>query len=128
LQIVRSDPCPFCVFGENAELPFNKLAYARWDNFPVAPGHALIISRRHVSSALDLAREEKYAVMDLIDEVCERLRKRYSAEAFNIGWNIGSAAGQTVGHAHLHVIPRHDGDVPDPRGGVRSVIPSKKTY
>ena len=106
----------------------NDLAFAVEDRFPVTEGHALVVTRRPVRDWNSASDKEKEAVMALADEVMARLRERYRPDGFNVGINIGEAAGQTVPHLHVHVIPRYTGDVPDPRGGVRAVIPDKANY
>jgi diadenosine tetraphosphate (Ap4A) HIT family hydrolase len=98
------------------------------DGYPVAPGHTLIVPRRHVGSIFDLVPEERAALWDLVAQIRGALVQALHPDGFNIGINDGTAAGQTVMHAHLHVIPRWTGDVPDPRGGVRWVIPAKAAY
>jgi diadenosine tetraphosphate (Ap4A) HIT family hydrolase len=92
------------------------------DGFPVAPGHTLLIPRRYVASIFDLAPEERTAVWDLVAHIRGALAQALHPDGFNIGINDGTAAGQIVMHAHVHVIPRWTGDIPDPRGGVRWVI------
>lgn len=118
--------CPFCT-QENAILR-NELAHVRHDKHPVNPGHLLVIPHRHVADFFDTTREEKFAVIALLDEAKQYLAKKYSPDGYNVGINVGEAAGQTVMHVHLHLIPRFKGDAPDPRGGVRGVIPAKQSY
>lgn len=98
------------------------------DQFPVSESHTLVIPRQHVTSIFDLHDNELEDLWKTVGQVREQLKNEFGAEAFNIGVNDGGAAGQTVEHAHVHVIPRYPGDVPDPRGGVRWVIPSKADY
>ena len=118
--------CPFC----NSDEPIltNKLAYARFDKYPVNKGHLLIIPFRHVSDFFDLTEEEHGAVFKLVDEAKALLDKKYKPDGYNIGINVGEAAGQTVWHVHVHVIPRFKDDMADPRGGVRGVIPERQKY
>ncbi len=118
--------CPFCEPHE--ELFGNEFAYVKIDEFPVSPGHVLIIPRRHVSSWFYLTEEEHAAAATLLVQTKTYLDSRYSPEGYNIGVNCGEAAGQTIPHAHLHVIPRYKGDVPNPRGGIRAVIRAKQDY
>ena len=106
----------------------NTLAAALLDRFPVSEGHTLVVPVRHEPDFSALSPDEEKAVWSLAREVIERLKGDKAPNGFNIGVNIGEAAGQTVGHAHLHVIPRYTGDVADPRGGVRHVIPAKAAY
>lgn len=91
-------------------------------------GHALVVPKRVVATWFEATREERIAIMDLIDEVKGRLDAEHTPDGYNIGINAGEAAGQTVMHLHVHVIPRYRGDVEDPRGGVRHVIPGKGNY
>lgn len=118
--------CPFCT--DEACLFGNDLAYVKWDLYPVSPGHVLIIPRRHITSWFDLTPEEHAAVSELIGLARRHLDATYSPAGYNIGVNCGEAAGQTVMHAHLHLIPRYVGDVPNPRGGIRAVIRAKQDY
>lgn len=106
----------------------NRSAAALRDEFPVSPGHTLIIPKRVVSSLFDLSDEEILDCWNLLNAERARLETEFSPNGFNIGANIGKAAGQTVPHAHIHLIPRYDGDTPSPRGGVRGVIPGKASY
>ena len=105
-----------------------KLSLAFLDSFPVSSGHALVIPRRHVVSIWDLATEEYADAFDLVRQVKDLLQKKFEPQGFNVGVNCGEAAGQTVFHAHIHIIPRYAGDVPRPRGGVRNIIPGKGDY
>lgn len=106
----------------------NALAFAIRDGFPVSPGHTLVIPRREVSSWFEATREEQLAILDLVDTVKAQLDATLAPAGYNLGINVGAAAGQTVFHLHVHVIPRYLGDVADPRGGVRHVIASKGNY
>jgi len=99
-----------------------------WDAFPVAPGHALLITRRHIPTWFEATAAEQAAMLEAIPIARTAIGKVHRADGFNIGINIGEAAGQTVMHVHVHVIPRVVGDVDDPRGGVRFVIPSRGNY
>jgi diadenosine tetraphosphate (Ap4A) HIT family hydrolase len=124
----RNDPCPFCAIPAARVIDSNDLAFAVEDAFPVAPGHTLIIVRRHVESFFALTPEEVAAVMELLGRAKGRLDASSGPDGYNIGVNVGRAAGQTVMHVHVHLIPRHVGDVADPRGGIRHVIPGKGGY
>lgn len=123
---VENNRCPFC--GDFEVLIENDLAHAKEDAYPVSPGHCLIITKRHVSSYFDCTDDEKQALWALVDEAREWLEVTYKPNSYNIGINAGKEAGQTVPHIHIHLIPRYDGDMEDPRGGVRGVIPSKQKY
>ena len=106
----------------------DRLCYARWDKFPVSKGHILIIPFRHISSYFDTTHDEKKSFARLIDECKKILDQQYSPQGYNIGVNVGETAGQTVMHCHIHIIPRYIGDIENPRGGVRGVIPHKREY
>jgi diadenosine tetraphosphate (Ap4A) HIT family hydrolase len=106
----------------------NAMAFAIRDGFPVSPGHTLIVPRRLVATWFEATREEQVAMLELIDAVKAQLDAELRPDGYNIGVNAGAAAGQTVMHLHMHLIPRFAGDVPDPRGGIRHVIPEKGNY
>jgi len=106
----------------------NKAAIATRDAYPVAPGHTLVIPLRHVASFFDATPEERAAMLELLDEAKKQLQSEFGPAGYNIGINDGAAAGQTVGHLHIHLIPRYAGDQHDPRGGIRWVIPEKAAY
>jgi diadenosine tetraphosphate (Ap4A) HIT family hydrolase len=121
--------CPFCARGHGGEvLLAGEHAFAFLDAYPVNPGHCLIVPRRHAASYFELTPEEQADIWRLVSEVQHELKRRHAPDGFNVGINIGVAAGQTVGHAHVHLIPRYAGDVPDPRGGVRWVLPARAAY
>ena len=121
--------CPFCARLDGREaMASSACSVAFFDAYPLNPGHALVVPRRHVADLFDLDQDELADVWRLVGDVKARLARDLSPEGFNVGVNVGSAAGQTVGHAHVHVIPRHLGDVPDPRGGIRWVIPARAAY
>lgn len=123
---MTSTTCPFCNFDN--PLLSNDLAYVRYDSFPVTNGHLLIIPYRHVADYFAATQQEKMAMLELLDRSKSLLDREKAPSGYNIGVNAGVAAGQTVMHAHLHLIPRYTGDVPDPRGGIRGVIPAKQKY
>ena len=118
--------CPLC--AETRILAENELAFACPDSNPVSPGHSLIMPKRHVAEYFQATAEEKAAIMALIDEMKNILDAQYHPDGYNIGVNVGKAAGQSVPHIHIHMIPRYEGDMEDPRGGVRGVIPHKRVY
>ena len=120
--------CPFCRLEKNRILLESEFALAFLDGFPVSQGHTLVVPRRHVASLFDLTPEEQAALWRMVAEVRAGLLDGLKPDGFNVGVNDGMAAGQTVMHAHVHVIPRRSGDVPDPRGGVRWVVPDKAAY
>ena len=117
-----------CVFCEETGYLESELLFARFDKFPVSTGHTLIIPCRHTETWFDLTKAEQVEVIDLIDKVKAHLDAEYAPDGYNIGMNCGQIAGQTVPHAHIHVIPRYTNDVDNPRGGVRGVIPDKQQY
>jgi diadenosine tetraphosphate (Ap4A) HIT family hydrolase len=120
------DSCPFCRRDLSREVAASSHAVALRDAFPLSEGHTLVVPRRHVGSLFDLPSSAQADVWRLVGEVRDALAA--SADAFNIGVNDGEAAGQTVPHAHVHIIPRHSGDVADPRGGIRWVLPERAVY
>lgn len=120
--------CVFCELPTDRVQAMNDLALAFADAFPVTTGHTLVIPRRHVANFFDLTEDEVVAVYRLLRLMRDRLEQTQSPRGFNIGANIGEIAGQSVGHAHIHVIPRFSGDVEDPFGGIRNVIPGKGRY
>jgi diadenosine tetraphosphate (Ap4A) HIT family hydrolase len=119
--------CPFCILQREKILE-TELSFAIYDGFPVNEGHVLIIPKRHTASYFDLTDEEKKDAILLLDKVKGIIQKKYNPQGFNIGININETAGQTIPHVHIHLIPRYIGDVKEPRGGVRGVIPEKKNY
>ena len=116
-----------CLDEKNYELE-NEYAIARYDDFPVNKGHLEVITKRHIKDWWETTPEEKIAIFELLDKAKEIIESKYNPDGYNIGMNLGESAGQTVMHLHVHLIPRYVGDVADPRGGVRGVIPDKKNY
>jgi ATP adenylyltransferase len=124
-----SNACPFCTPGGERELLTESAsAYAMFDKYPVSRGHALVIPKRHVPDYFELSAHVKTACWLMVDRVKMLLAERFRPDGFNVGINVGAAAGQTVPHVHIHLIPRYRGDVDNPRGGVRHVIPGKGDY
>lgn len=124
-----SKVCPFCAIEDSREIiAESELSLAFYDGYPVSPGHALIIPKRHVSSFFDLSEEERLDMLKLADQVKKILDNKFHPDGYNIGVNVGESAGQSVFHVHMHIIPRYTGDVENPKGGVRGVIPSKQNY
>ncbi len=121
--------CLFCdrITGLDTT-PVNDAAVSFPDAFPVTPGHTLVVPRKHVRSFYDLTDREPEALRSLVRSVRAKLLDQHRPDGFNIGINEGEAAGQTVAHAHVHVIPRYQDDVADPRGGIRWVIPERAPY
>jgi diadenosine tetraphosphate (Ap4A) HIT family hydrolase len=121
--------CIFCNPPEDRVFLQNHLAYVLWDGFPVTRLHSLVMPRRHAEDYFSLTREELIACDDLLRKASEALRTDDAfIKGFNIGVNVGSVAGQTIFHCHFHLIPRRTGDVENPRGGVRHLIPGKGDY
>jgi diadenosine tetraphosphate (Ap4A) HIT family hydrolase len=120
--------CPFCNRDQSKVLMANDHAFAFLDGFPVTPGHSLIVPKRHISSFFEATKQEQAAMFDLVAQMRELLLAERSPDGFNIGINDGPAAGQTVMHLHIHLIPRYTGDTEDPRGGVRWIMPVKAPY
>jgi superfamily II DNA or RNA helicase/HKD family nuclease/diadenosine tetraphosphate (Ap4A) HIT family hydrolase len=125
---MQLNDCPFCLPQTDRVIFVEPLIKGLWDGFPVNPGHILITPHRHVASWSELHVSEQAAVLEAIEKAKKLIRELHPADGFNVGFNDGSAAGQTIPHFHLHVIPRVVGDMPDPRGGVRHVIPTKGNY
>ena len=124
-----NNPCLFCNAKVSGIAHENELAYASYDTYPVSKHHCLIIPKRHLKDYFQLTNEELIACNDLIKIVKkEIIYKDNNVKAFNIGANVGKVSGQTIMHCHIHLIPRRVGDVLNPQGGVRSVIPKKQHY
>ena len=124
-----NNPCLFCNAKESGIAAENQFAYASYDSYPVSDFHCLIIPKRHVKDYFEMSDEEILACNDLIIKIKnEILAKDKTVKAFNIGTNVGKISGQSIMHCHIHLIPRREGDVENPQGGVRSVIPKKQHY
>ena len=121
-----NDPCRFC--SPSGVTGRNELAYSTRDSYPVSPGHTLLIPFRHCASFFDLSPEETGACMELLAQERRVLDDEFKPDGYNIGVNVGAAAGQSIFHVHLHLIPRYIGDSSRPQGGVRQVIPEKADY
>ena len=124
-----NNPCLFCNVNESGLAHENNLAYISYDSYPVTKYHCLIIPKRHIKDYFELTNEELIACNNLIklakDEI---INKDQTVSGFNIGTNVGKVSGQSILHCHFHLIPRRKGDVENPQGGVRSVIPNKQHY
>ena len=120
--------CPFCNPSPEDIVLANDLCYARYDRYPVSPGHLLLIPFRHIPTLFDATDGEHAALLALVREAKTLLDEHFHPDGYNIGVNVRAAAGQTVMHLHVHVIPRYAGDVDDPRGGVRGAVPEKRVY
>jgi diadenosine tetraphosphate (Ap4A) HIT family hydrolase len=126
---MSKDNCPFCnlepgrlLIAESDHFSCIK------DNFPITIGHSLIVSKRHCNDYFELTREEKIDLIGMIEVVCDLLKKESGVDGFNVGFNAKQAAGQTVFHTHIHVIPRVIGDTDNPKGGIRNILPNKGNY
>lgn len=121
-------PCPFCALPLERIIDSNDLAMVIRDGYPVSPGHTLVIPKRHIGSWFEITLEEQSAILDLLGRAKAVLEEEFKPDGHNIGINDGPTAGQTVPHLHMHLIPRYNGDLEDPRGGVRWIIPGKAKY
>jgi diadenosine tetraphosphate (Ap4A) HIT family hydrolase len=119
---------PFLSIPAEQWIAGNRSGFAVWDRYPVSPGHVLIVSHRPIPTWWEATPEERLDLLALVDEAKRLLDDEHGPDGYNVGFNAGIAAGQTVAHLHIHVIPRYGGDVPDPRGGIRHVIPGRGTY
>jgi diadenosine tetraphosphate (Ap4A) HIT family hydrolase len=125
----ENSECPFCNPDSKRELIVESAtAYSIFDKFPVNKGHALIIPKKHCSNYFDLSFKEQSACLFMLNKVKEIVSNKFNPDGFNVGINIGDAAGQTIPHVHIHLIPRYSGDVANPRGGIRHIIPGKGFY
>ena len=120
--------CIFCNIPQDELIAENDLCFAIYDDFPVSKGHVLIIPKRHVADYFSLTEDEVMAIQIMLREIKTKLDADLSPDGYNVGINVNEAAGQTVFHVHVHLITRFKGDVENPRGGVRGVIPDKQKY
>lgn len=124
--MIQTNDCPFC---NNSEFIMeNEHWICIYDNYPVSKGHTLIIPKRHFNDYFLSTEIERSFFDKIIFEVKEHLDKKYSPDGYNVGFNVNEEGGQSIFHCHIHVIPRYKGDVENPRGGIRGVIPSKQNY
>ena len=124
-----NNPCIFCDIRKSGCAYENELAYASYDTYPVTEHHCLIIPKRHIKDYFDLSNDELVACNELIQIIKKEITKKdQTVKGFNLVTNIGKVSGQSILHCHLHLIPRREGDVDNPQGGVRSVIPNKQHY
>jgi diadenosine tetraphosphate (Ap4A) HIT family hydrolase len=119
--------CIFCQIDRTI-LAETKFSQAFFDGYPVFKGHTLVIPKRHVATIWELSAEEYADAFNLVREVKDMIQDQFEPQGINVGVNCGQAAGQTVFHAHIHIIPRYTGDVPNPRGGIRNIIPGQGGY
>jgi len=121
----QPETCELC--APQSVLSENELAYVRADNHTLSRGHVLVVPKRHVADFFAMTPQEQVAVLELLRGAERLIRAEHSPDGFNIGVNIGKAAGQSRMHVHVHLIPRYLGDVPDPKGGVRCVLAGSRT-
>ncbi len=121
-------PCPFCTPDPDQVFLQTDLILGLWDKYPVSPGHALLIPRRHVADWFEATPKEQQALTEALSTARTAIQEKYQPDGFNIGINAGEAAGQTIFHLHIHLIPRYQGDEADPRGGIRKLFPGKAEY
>lgn len=126
--MTTSETCPFCSIPDDRIVGRLGTAFAIRDGFPVSPGHTLIIPRRHIGSLFGIPGSDLLDLLQLLAQTKAALDREFQPDGYNIGVNDGAAAGQTVPHLHIHLIPRYQGDQPDPRGGVRWIFPDKADY
>ena len=124
-----NNPCLFCNINSKDLVCDNEFAFASFDSYPVSKYHSLIVPKRHILDYFELTNDELLACNDLIKKIKKKIQNEdKTVDGFNIGTNSGVAAGQSIMHCHIHLIPRRKGDVDNPQGGVRGVIPSKQHY
>ena len=121
-----NNPCRFCSPREVTRR--NELAYCERDRFPASPGHSLVMPLRHCANFFDLTSEEVSACMELLAQERAAIDEEFGPDGYNVGVNVNTAGGQSIFHVHIHLIPRYAGDSPNPKGGVRQVIPGKAHY
>ena len=120
--------CPFCTLPPERIIDSNDFGMAIRDGFPISPGHTLVIPKRHAGSWFEISRDEQSGLLELLERAKTALQNEFGPDGYNIGINDGPAAGQTIPHLHMHLIPRYKGDQEDARGGVRWIIPEKAKY
>jgi len=120
--------CPFCEVEESRVILESDIGLVIRDAFPISPGHTLVIPKKHMPSFFELERADRDGLLDLLEKAKLNLDREYNPQSYNVGINDGPAAGQTIPHLHIHIIPRYRGDCEDPRGGVRWINPDKAKY
>ena len=127
--LAEGEQCRFCLSKPGRRIMIEgKYGFAAWDRHPASPGHFLVVPYRHFSDYFDITDEEREELWRLVAEGRKIADEQYNPDGYNIGINVGKWAGQSIPHLHIHVIPRYKGDVENPKGGVRGVIPDKKLY
>ena len=125
---MENQDCLFCRTNLGKILLEGELCFVCWDTYPVNPGHALVVPYRHFASYFDATEEEKRELWALTDNAKKILDQKHRPDGYNVGINVGHWAGQSIHHVHIHLIPRYQGDMENPKGGVRGVIPGKQKY
>lgn len=125
---MKHNDCLFCDKEKSNILIENDFCYARTDNFPVSKGHIEIVPKNHIVSFFNLNNNELIKIYDLLNKTKKIIDKKYKPDSYNIGINEGEAAGRTINHLHIHLIPRYKGDVKNSQGGVRNIIPKKRNF
>jgi diadenosine tetraphosphate (Ap4A) HIT family hydrolase len=129
VAVAKQDACRFCVAKPSRRLIVDgKLGFAAWDRHPVSDGHFLVIPYRHFADYFEIRDDEREELWSLVASGRDIVEERYQPDGYNIGINVGVWAGQSIHHLHIHVIPRYQGDVENPKGGVRGVLPAKRHY
>ena len=124
---MHSKVCPFCEIDRESILD-SELCFSIYDKYPVNKGHILVIPKRHVGDYFQLQHDEVDSLWEMVQKAKVFLENKFNPQGFNVGFNVGHEAGQTIDHVHIHIIPRYTGDMEDPTGGVRHVIPEKGKY
>jgi diadenosine tetraphosphate (Ap4A) HIT family hydrolase len=125
---LHPEDCPFCQVAAARVVAESPLTLTLRDAFPVSPGHTLVVPKRHFADLFDATSDEVTEIWQALREAAEELAARHHPNGFNLGVNVGEAAGQTIMHLHVHLIPRYKGDQPDPRGGIRRIFPDLANY
>ena len=120
--------CPFCELNPALIFHESELVVGLWDRYPVSPGHALLVPRRHITDWFDASMDEQQALIAGLEAAKREIEKEHAPDGYNIGINSGDAAGQTIFHLHVHLIPRYTDDEEDPRGGIRKLFPDRTRY
>jgi len=126
--MTTEDNCRFCTPGTDRLMIEGELGFVAWDRHPASPGHFLVIPKRHFADYFDINEAEREELWTLVEAGKKEAEEKFKPDGYNIGVNVGHWAGQSIHHLHIHVIPRYRGDVENPKGGVRGVIPQKKNY
>ena len=127
--LAEGEACRFCLSKPGRRIMIEgKYGFAAWDRHPASPGHFLVMPYRHFSDYFDIEDEEREELWRLVAEGKIMADEKYNPDGYNVGMNVGKWAGQSIPHLHIHVIPRYKGDVENPKGGVRGVIPQNKLY